>query len=198
MLAVVCAGLSWYTIRNGHRSFDAGSAPEFVHVTQNDTYEVSVAGGMQELLRRTGGATVASCSFRTPDSGSLSTPVGVQLYGTGTKATHGVASFIAPITGDIALTCMDWGPVFIDDADSAGFDTGTLLLVLTSVFALLTVGFGLSVLHTLSGNRAAARTRPRGGSEELLRREDSAFVQSVRTGAASREPGEDAAGHIVS
>ncbi len=74
-----------------------------------------------------GGALQLTCDWSV--GGSQPETLSVNPENTDTKAQTTVARFDAPITGEIRVTCANWGPVFVSDADDVSADTSGWFLV---------------------------------------------------------------------
>jgi hypothetical protein len=163
--ALVIAGLvlaGLYRIVAGTQShaFSPGAQPPTgIHVTTGHTYEISVPGGVQALRDHGVDPGALQCSWSSRGSGSQLLQVAAS--GLETKATNVIATFTAPVTGELTIECAGWGPVFVDDADSTPADTAGWILLL-AVIALATGGaLGVSVLAArwVGGGRSAGPGR---------------------------------------
>jgi hypothetical protein len=95
-----------------------------------------------------GAAVSLSCEWST--GGSLPQSLGVTPENSDTKAQTTVARFAAPVTGEIRVTCANWGPVFVSDADDVGTDTSGWFLLAAVVALTAGVGFALSAAREIS------------------------------------------------
>jgi hypothetical protein len=130
----------------------AGSPPA-AHVTEGDTYSLAVPGGAPAMVAHgvfgaTGGPLSLSCEWS--EGGSPTQSLSVTPENTDTKAETTVARFAAPVTGDIRVTCANWGPVFISDADDVGADTSGWFLVAAVITLTAGIGFALSAAREVS------------------------------------------------
>jgi hypothetical protein len=164
-----------YVVFNGseHHSFNAGAlAPDTVHVTAGKTYEISTPGGVKAIAKRGGDPNTVSCSYTV--SNGASAPLTVAALGTGTRTTHAIATFLAPVTGRIHVDCQGLaGGTYVDNSDDAATDYSGLFILL-SVFAFTGgAGFGMSALYRRSTARLREDDEVEGGVDgSYLSRED--------------------------
>jgi hypothetical protein len=102
-----------------------------------------------------------SCTWRPVDATGAADVQPAVLASTpieGERITHIVASFTAPATGRVQVTCAGQAAVFIDDAEGLGRDSGSVLLIAG-------IGLGLAGLCLAASGVRAARpvTRPKPG-----------------------------------
>jgi hypothetical protein len=154
-LAFLVLGLilfAGYLVFNGgeHHSFNAGATPPTtVHVTGGKTYEISTPGGIPALLHRHLDPNAITCEYTSADGGVHQQQV--SPLGSGSRTTHAVATFVAPVTGDIHLSCTGLtAGTFVDDADNSPGDPAGLLLLLSTISLGLAVPFGMSYLYRRS------------------------------------------------
>ena len=181
---VLFAGL--YRVANGveKHSYNAGAVPPTtVDLTEGHTYEISLPGGRDALEKRGVSVTqaLAQCAW-TQRSGSPSEQVlDVTVLSADVRPTHAIATFVAPVSGQVHIDCAGWGAVYVDDADNAGWDYAGLFLVLTTICLTLAVALGLSALYARS---------------EAARRERDEIEAATESLAGHREVGGTDGGHV--
>lgn len=155
-MGLVLAGLYRLVSGGEHTAYaSAGVPPATAHVTDGKTYELSVPGGVRTLQKRGADVNSPECQWSAP--GAAGQVLQAQASGPDTKAINVVATFVAPVTGDIAVSCAGWGAMFIDDADSAPADLAGWLLVLAVLALTAGVGLGVSALCSAGGEAGQAR-----------------------------------------
>jgi len=170
---LVLLGLAFaatYRIVSGteHQSFAAGALPpDSSHVTAGKTYQLSVPGGVTTLKAR--GANVAAPECEWSDGGSASQSLTASAEGTGAKAVNTVATFVAPVTGDIRVDCIGWGAMYIDDADHAPADVAGWFLLLAVAALTVGAGVGVTALRMASEDVALSARRSAGEDDEIER-----------------------------
>jgi hypothetical protein len=172
VLAAVFAVL--YRVENSSEdhSYNSGATPPLtVHVTLGRQYEISTPGGPKALTARVGAGSL-NCNY-TAVNGSSTDALDTTRLDDGTRTTHAVGTFIAPVTGSVRIECRALTATFIDDADDVSGDPAGLFLLLCTI--CLTVGamLGLSVLY----QRSLARTGGRRGAHSNGRPRDEGFGQ---------------------
>ncbi len=155
LLGILSWGVSRVESGNEHHAYTRGSAPASVNVTAGSSYQLSVRGGLDALTSAGLSAQSAPCDWR--QSGGASSPLQLKAEDAGSKATNVVASFVAPVSGPITISCDGWPGIYIDNADDAGFDRSGFLLLLAMVLLTLGVGLGLSELRRATEGRGPAR-----------------------------------------
>jgi hypothetical protein len=171
-----------------HQAFSVGAVPpSSVHVTAGKTYQLSVPGGVGALARR--GADVGSgvCEWTAP--GGASQALQVQAGGAGTKATNTVATFVAPTTGDIQVSCAGWGAMYVDDADNAKPDLAGWFLVAGVLALALGLPLGVSALRDAGRSGAGSRARA-SEDDEIERIVHSVHVRSEDAEVAGSDGGD--------
>ncbi len=130
-------------------------APNSARVTLGQAYTLSVPGGVKALQARGVDVSSGQCDWSVDGSASQALPVAAA--GEFTKATNVVATFIAPYTGDLHVTCLGWGPMFLDDADSTPGDPAGWLLLLATVTLTVGIALAMAALHSsgIDSERAA-------------------------------------------
>jgi hypothetical protein len=170
VLAAVFAVL--YRVENSseNHSYNSGATPPLtVHITLGRQYEISTPGGPKALSARVGAGSL-NCNY-TAVNGTSTDALDTTRLDDGTRTTHAVATFIAPVTGSVRIECRALQSTFIDDADNVGGDPAGLFLLLCTI--CLTVGamLGLSVLY----RRSQARTADLRVSHAAERPDDGEF-----------------------
>lgn len=151
LLGLVCAGLYRVIIGTEHHAYATSAvAPDTVHLTTGQTYQLSVPGGVHALQKRGADVSTARCSYRV--GGGPLRELQVQASGPGTKATNTVGTFVAQETGDTHIDCFGWTPLFVDDSDDAATDVAGGLLVLGVILLTAGLGLGLSALRAAGGD----------------------------------------------
>lgn len=190
--ALVVAGLLLLAISRilsgtERHAFDNGVvAPSAAHVTAGRTYTLSTPGGVKALQARRAAVTTPSCEWSV--DGSARQALVVADAGVDTKAINVVATFVSPLTGDIHVDCLGWGPMFLDNADGRAGDPAGWLLLFATIALTIGVGLGLAALRSfgLDSERAT------GEDEEIER-----LVHAVHVGAEDREVGRGDGGDVV-
>lgn len=146
LVAVLASAGAFLGHRMEHHAYAEGSAPSSVHLTAGHTYRISFPGGVERARLREPLAG-PSCTYTRP---GVAGAAALTIYpeDATTKATDVIATFVAPVSGRVAITCAGLSGVYVDDADDAGFDWATLLLVLASAALLVFVGTAGSLLWT--------------------------------------------------
>jgi hypothetical protein len=160
-----------------HHAFAAGAlAPVNAHVMTGRTYTLSTPGGVTALQAR--GVDVSQAKCEWSGAGSASQALVVAAAGSATKANNVVATFLAPITGDLHVACLGWGPMFLDDADDSSGDVAGWLLLLATLALALGVALGMAALRST-----------RADSERASREDDEIerLVHAVHVRSEDRE-----------
>jgi len=135
-----------------HSYNDGGRPPTNVHVTLGRNYEISTPGGVPATIARDGNATTLNCNY-TPVIGTSTQQLTTTPLGAGTRTTHAVATFVAPVTGLIHVECRGLASTYIDDADDVSGDPAGLFLLLCIITLSAGAMFGLSALYRRSTDR---------------------------------------------
>lgn len=148
---------------------DGAGAPPLAHVTEGNTYSLAVPGGAPAMIAHgvygpAGGTLELSCDWS--EGGSQPQSLSVTPEKTDTKAQTTVARFAAPVSGDIRVTCANWGPVFVSDADDVAGDTSGWFLVGAVITLTAGIGFALSAAREI-----ALRSSGRTGEDDEVERE---------------------------
>ena len=176
VLAVACVGGYRVVSSNEHHAYAASGVPAVSsQVTTGQTYFLSVPGGVNALAKAGVDANHLQCQWSAPGSGAQL--LAVVPLGTSTKATDAIATFLGPYTGPIAVTCVGWGAVFIDDAADASTDYAGMLLLLA------TIAFTIGVPLALAGLHGRRRSAGAPGEDEEVER----LVHVVRVRAEDEE-----------
>lgn len=138
--------------------------PRYVHVTSDHTYALAVPGGVRAMLARgiavsqSQGTIALQCDY-TPQGSAASISLQVSPESSESKAETTVGTFVAPVTGDIAVKCTGWGAVFVPNSDDRPTDYAGWALL--GAIITLTAGavLGLSELRLLTLRLSAARER---------------------------------------
>lgn len=152
-LLVFAGLLSWvlYALSTGHErhSFTRGGDPAaYVDLVAGRTYHLAIPGGSQTEQSLGLDPTKLRCT--AAESGQPPATLSVAAE-SNPKAINRIGSFTAGRSGSFRISCTGIGPVYVDDAEDAGFDWSGLWLVLASV--MLAVGLPL----TLTGMRCSPR-----------------------------------------
>jgi hypothetical protein len=168
LAGVVLAAAFRITSGSEHRAYAMGSAPPVaVHVDEGQGYRLATPGGVRTALARgisqlpgKDGAPAhlaLDCTWSVGGGpGQALTVVAEQVD---SKAVNAVATFTAPVSGALLVSCAGLGPTYIagpGSSDPAGW------LLLGAVIALaLGAGIGLSALRAaLATQPPAARPQP--------------------------------------
>lgn len=138
-----------------HHAFDQGAvAPSTAHVTLGHTYALSTPDGVTGIRARGVDVSTAQCEWSLSDSASQA--LAVAAAGQGTKATNVVGTFVGPYTGDIHVSCLGWGPMFVDNADGRAADYAGWLLLLATLTLTLGVGVAMAALRSVAADSQRA------------------------------------------
>jgi hypothetical protein len=165
LLGLVCAGLYRVVSGTENEVYAPGAVPpNKVHVTVNNTYDLSVPGGVPALLAhgisqlaKSDGTIVPGLQCEWSKGGAEPQTLTVDAEAIGTKAVNTVGHFTAPVTGNLHIDCTRWGTMFVSDADHHAGDRAGGFLVLCVI--TLTVGgaLGLSALRVAMARRTSTR-----------------------------------------
>lgn len=168
LVAVLFGGL--YRVADGleKHSYNSGAVPpDKVQLTQGRTYQISVPGGRKALAERGISTSVAQCSVTQPSG--VSQHLSVTLLSNDVRPTNAIATFVAPVSGSVHLDCGEWGAVYVDDADNAGWDYAGLFLLLSAICLTLAVALGLSALYARHGDQVKDGVGVATGDQEVRR-----------------------------
>lgn len=152
LVVVGLALLALYRLTIGnepHSYADGSSAPTRVQLRAAQNYSIGIAGGVGEMKRLGIDPAVLACTIGYPSTSNK--PLKIAADAADTKATNQIATFTAPLSGRAHVECSGLPPVFVDNAEDAGFDTADLFLVL----ACLALAVGAPLL--MSALRRPAR-----------------------------------------
>jgi hypothetical protein len=128
----------------GHHAYDSGAAPTTVTLTAGKQYQLAVRGGRPALMSRGASADRPQCSWST---GSVAgQPLAVNPLPADARSVNVVATFVAPISDQVRITCAGWSAVFVDDSNDSAFDRGGLFLLLATMALTTGLALGLGVL----------------------------------------------------
>jgi len=130
-------------VATGQRhAYDPGASPPAGYrLTAGTTYQLSASRSVAEL-KQAGLLSDLAC-FSTSVTGEQS-PLALSSIADDDRNLHQFATFIAPVTGRLQLSCTGIDAVFVDDADDAGPDRSALLVLLAAGVGLLGVVVGCS------------------------------------------------------
>jgi hypothetical protein len=167
LIGLVSLGL-WRVIGGSeHEAFAPGATPpESSKVTSGHSYSLAVPGGVQAMLRhgiqtvngQNGSTLGLTCEWSVDGSANQALTVSVESLDT--KAETKVATFTAPVTGDLSVSCDGWGRMFIPDADSSSGDPSGIFLLLSIIALTLGGALGLSAMYKASLERASLERAP--------------------------------------
>ncbi|MBO0841429.1 MAG: hypothetical protein J2O49_11485, partial [Sciscionella sp.] len=126
--------------------YAAGPPPESVQLVHGHTYTLAIRGGVLAAQNLGVAPSTLRCSVSSPQIGVR--PLTVRPEASDTKAVNQIATFTAPVSGRVHVSCAGLTDVFVDDAADAPADHAGLALVLATI--ALTVGTPLA----LSGLRS--------------------------------------------
>lgn len=152
-VALVFAVLYLLADNSEHHSYNAGAAPSATYrVTEGQLYEISVPGGIDALTARGVSIDQFNCTW-TGNGTTANLPV--TALGAGTRTVHAVATFTAPTTGNIAISCSDLPAVYVDDADNSPADSAGRDLLIATIALTIAAALGMSALYQHFGRSAA-------------------------------------------
>jgi hypothetical protein len=160
-VVLVVAGLLFcvlFRVTSGseQHSFAAGAvAPFDVSVTKGHSYSIGLAGGIGREVALGVDPVQLTCSESSTNGGS--TRLTIDAEQVGTKATNQIATFTAPVTGQVHVACQGLTSVFVDDSDDARTDFSGFFLLLGTIALAVGLPLMLSVLR-----------RPLGGSADRV------------------------------
>lgn len=144
-LLVLAGLLSWalYALSAGHERHSythGGNPPTYVDLVAGRTYHLAISGGSRTEQEHGLDPAKLQCSATAAGGEPAALDVVAE---TNTKAIDRIGSFTADRSGSFRVTCAGIGPVYVDDAEDAGFDWSGLWLVIAS--AALVVGLPLAL-----------------------------------------------------
>ena len=144
VLVVLGAGL-WLVFRlvagTEAHAYSDGPPPESVQIIKGHTYTLAIRGGVLAAQNLGVSPSTLRCTAASPQIGVR--PLRVSPEASDTKAVNQIATFTAPVTGRVHVTCAGLGTVFVDDAVNASADHAGLALLLATI--ALTVGIPLTL-----------------------------------------------------
>jgi hypothetical protein len=188
---LVLAGAYRVVSGTEHTAYASGGEPPSTSaVTEGKTYGLSVPGGVPSLRKHGADVNSPECQWSAPGAGTQ--VLQAQAAGADTKATNVVATFVSPVTGDIAVSCAGWGAMFIDDSDHAPADLAGWLLVLAVLALAVGAGLGVSALRGAGEVMRAAQRSGTSASEdeEIERLIHVVQVRSQDVEVADGDPGD--------
>jgi hypothetical protein len=168
-------------------------APRTVQLTQGHTYHLSIPGGVQAEYDLGVAPSELACTF-TPaggQAGSLAVTAEDPGDPAGSKTTNEIASFFAPVTGRVHVSCSGLPQVFVDDADDSPFDLAGLWLVLATASLAIGLPMMISVLRRPSRARRSRSGWAMGEDEEI-----EGLVDQARRRADDREVADPDGGDV--
>lgn len=137
ILACLLFAASRVVAAGQRHAYDPGAVPEAGYaVTAGRTYQLSASRSVAEL-KKAGLLGDLPC-FTTSATGEQN-PLALTSLADDDRNLHQFATFLAPVTGSIRVSCTGIADVFIDDADSAAPDRSALLVLLSAGVGLLGV-----------------------------------------------------------
>jgi hypothetical protein len=164
VLLVLGAGL-WvaYRLLAGTEplSYAQGAPPETVQLVNGRSYALAIRGGVPAEQQLGIPPKALRCDVSGPRIGVR--PLTLTPETVGTKAINQIASFVAPVSGQVRVSCAGLTAVFVDDAANAPGDHAGLALLLATI--ALTIGAPLA-LSALRGSKRPRLSRP-GDDDEI-------------------------------
>lgn len=159
VLLVVGAGL-WLAFKllagTEPHSYAQGQPPEAVQLVDGHTYSLAIRGGVPAEQQLRIPPTALRCAVSNARIGVR--PLTLQPEATDTKAINQVATFVAPVSGRVHLSCAGLTAVFVDDAANAPADHAGLALLLATIALTLGVPLTLSALRSVQRSRRSSAT----------------------------------------
>lgn len=153
-LVLVVAGLLLWALypfvaaEESHSFAPGQSAARLVHLHKGTHYQLGIPGGVRAA--RKAGVTPQALRCSAAPAGGSASSLAITAEQPDTKATNQIASFVAPFTARVHVTCSGLGAVYVDNAEA---DPSGYLLVSATV--ALVIGAPL----LLAGVRRSARSR---------------------------------------
>jgi hypothetical protein len=137
VLALVLLAVSRVVATGQRHAYDPGASPAASYsVTAGKTYQLSATRSVAEL-KKDGLLSDLAC-FTISATGERA-PLALSSVADDDRNLHLFATFVAPVTGSILLSCTGIPGVFVDDADDAAPDRSAALVLLAGVVGLLGV-----------------------------------------------------------
>jgi hypothetical protein len=130
---------------SGHHAYDSGTAPTTVTLTAGKQYQLAARGGRPALVSRGASADRPQCSWST--GSVVGQPLTVNPLPADSRSVNVVATFVAPISDQVRITCAGWSAVFVDDSNDSPFDRAGLFLLLGTMALAAGLALGLGVLY---------------------------------------------------
>jgi hypothetical protein len=142
------------TISSARHSYAPGAiAPTYVTVTAAETYSIAIPNGVQAERDLGLNPRALRCTINIP--GQQPIQLKITPEPAGTKAINQIATFVAPVSGQVHIDCAGASPVFVDNADDAAPDRSGLFLVLATIMLAIGGPLTLSAWRGRSARRAA-------------------------------------------
>ena len=157
LIGLISLGLWRVVAGSEHQAFAPGATPpESSSVRVGHTYSLAVPGGVPAMLAhgipqvsgQNGSTLGLTCEWS--EDGSANQALAVSVESLDTKAETTVASFTAPVTGHISVSCDGWGRMFIPDAEGGAGDPSGIFLLLSILTLTLGTALGLSAMYRAS------------------------------------------------
>jgi hypothetical protein len=126
-------------------SYAQGAPPEAVRLIGGHTYSLAIRGGVPTEQQLGIPPTALRCAVSGPGIGVR--PLTLRPEASDTKAINQIATFVAPVTGRVHLSCAGLTAVYVDDAANAPADRAGLALLLATIALTLGIPLALSALR---------------------------------------------------
>jgi hypothetical protein len=137
IVALVLFAASRVVAAGQRHAYDPGASPPASYaVTAGTSYQLSAARSVSEL-KKAGLLGNLAC-FTTSATGEQ-TPLTLSSVADDDRNLHLFATFVAPATGSVQVSCTGIPGVFVDDADDAAPDRSAVLVLLSGAIGLLGV-----------------------------------------------------------
>jgi hypothetical protein len=137
VLALVVFAGSRLLAAGQRHAYDPGASPPASYaVTAGTTYQLSAARSVAQL--KAAGLLSDLACYTTSVTGEQN-PLALSTVADDDRNLHLFATFIAPVTGSIRVSCTGIPAVFLDDADDAVPDRSAVLVLLSGGIGLLGV-----------------------------------------------------------
>jgi len=105
-------------------------------------------------------ADALDCRYRPAGSSVDAQELKTTSLGTDTRTTHAVATFIAPVSGLVSITCGTLSQTYIDDADNTPGDPAGLFILLCAILLTIGVACAMSALYRRGSEQPSRPSRP--------------------------------------